>query len=313
MHINRIDLNLLVVFDTIYAEASITRASRRLNLSQPAISHALGRLREMVEDPLFTRHGRLMTPTPLARRMIEPIRQSLQGIEATLTKGDRFAPASAVKHFTVGMREALETAILGKLMRSIAERAPHVTISTVRTERRELERELSAGTIDAAIDVLLPLPDEIRRERLRTEWLTVVARPRHPKVGPRLTLRTYLSQEHIAVSSRRRGLSAEDFELGRQNLRRRIRLRCQSHLAACRVVSETDLILTMPQRHAGILNAQFGNQLVPFPLKVPAFDTYLYWHASADGDPANAWLRQQLISALRPSRAGRSAAGGPRS
>jgi DNA-binding transcriptional LysR family regulator len=122
-----------------------------------------------------------------------------------------------------------------------------------------------------------------------------------------------LSQEHIAVSSRRRGLSAEDFELGRQNLRRRIRLRCQSHLAACRVVSETDLILTMPQRHAGILNAQFGNQLVPFPLKVPAFDTYLYWHASADGDPANAWLRQQLTSALRPSRTGRSAAGGPRS
>jgi len=306
MHINRIDLNLLVVFDTIYAEASITRASRRLNLSQPAISHALGRLREMLEDPLFTRHGRLMTPTPLARRMIEPIRQSLRGIEATLTKGDRFAPQSAVKHFTVGMRDTLEAAILGKLMRRIADSAPRVTISTVRTERRELERELSAGTLDAAIDVLLPLPDEIRRERLRTEWLTVVARPRHPKVGRRLTLRTYLSQEHIAVSSRRRGLSAEDFELGRHNLRRDIRLRCQSYLAACRVVRETDLILTMPQRHARILNAQFGNQLIPFPLKVPAFDTYLYWHASADGDPANAWLRQQLIGALRASRAGRS-------
>ena len=306
MHINRIDLNLLVVFDTIYAEASITRASRRLNLSQPAISHALGRLREMVEDPLFTRHGRLMTPTPLARRIIEPIRQSLQGIEATLTKGDRFAPQSAAKHFTVGMRDTLEAAALGKLMRSIADSAPRVTISTVRTERRELERELSTGTIDAAVDVLLPLPDEIRRERLRTEWLTVVARARHPKVGRRLTLRTYLGQEHIAVSSRRRGLSAEDFELGRHNLRRRIRLRCQSHLPACRVVSETNLILTMPQRHARILNAQFGNQLLPFPLKVPAFDTYLYWHASADGDPANTWLRQQLIRALQPSRTGRS-------
>ena len=305
MHINKIDLNLLVVFDTIYAEASITRTSRRLNLSQPAISHALGRLREMVEDPLFTRQGRVMTPTPLARRMIEPIRQSLQGIEAALTKSKRFAPGGAVKHFTVGLRDIQEAAVLGKLMRSIGDSAPGVTISTVRTERRELERELSAGTIDAAIDVLLPLPDEIRRERLRTEWLTVVARARHPKVGRRLTLRTYLNAEHIAVSSRRRGLSAEDFELGRHNLRRRIRLRCQSHLAACRVVSETNLILTMPQRHARILNALFGNQLLPFPLKVPAFDTYLYWHAGADGDPANAWLRQQLIGALRSSRAGR--------
>jgi DNA-binding transcriptional LysR family regulator len=302
MHLARIDLNLLVVFDTIYAEASITRASRRLNLSQPATSHALGRLRQMFEDPLFTRHGRLMAPTPLARRMIEPIRQSLQRLEATLAKSDRFVPGSAVKHFTVGMRDALEAAVLGELMRSIAKSAPRVDISTVRTERRELERELSAGTIDAAIDVLLPLPEEIRRERLGTEWLTVVARRRHLQVGPKLTLDTYLVQEHILVSSRRRGLSAEDFELGRHNLRRRVRLRCQNYFAACRAVSETDLILTMPQRHARILNAQFGNQLVAFPLKVPAFDTYLYWHANADGDPANAWLRQQLTSALRPAR-----------
>ena len=302
MHISRIDLNLLVVFDTIYAETSITRASRRLNLSQPAISHALGRLREMVEDPLFTRNGRVMTPTPLARQMIAPIRQSLQTIEATFTKGTRFAPGTAVKHFTVGMRDALEAAVLGRLMRNIAKSAPRVDISAVKSERRELERELSAGTIDAAIDVLLPLPEDVRRERLDMEWLTVVARRRHPNVGPGLTLRTYLAQEHVSVSSRRRGLSAEDFELGRQNRRRRIRLRCQNYFAACRVVGETDLILTMPQRHARILNTQFGNQLLPFPLKVPAFDTYLYWHANADGDPANIWLRRQLIKALQTSR-----------
>lgn len=161
MHISRIDLNLLVVFDTIYAENSITRASRRLNLSQPAISHSLGRLREMVEDPLFTRNGRVMTPTPLARQMIAPIRQSLQTIEATFTKGTQFAPRTAVKHFTVGMRDALEAAVLGKLMRNIAKSAPRVDISAVKSERRELERELSAGTIDAAVDVLLPLPEEV--------------------------------------------------------------------------------------------------------------------------------------------------------
>jgi DNA-binding transcriptional LysR family regulator len=309
MHLARIDLNLLVVFDTIYAEASITRASRRLNLSQPAISHALGRLRQVLEDPLFTRQGRLMTPTPLARRMIEPIRQSLQRLEATLTKGDPFAPGSAVKQFTVGMRDALEVAVLGSLMRDIGKRAPRIDISTVRIERRELERELSSGTVDAAIDVLLPLPEAIRRQRLGTEWLTVLARRRHPTVGPRLTLDSYLEEEHISVSLRRRGLSAEDFELGRHNLRRRIRLRCQSYFAACLAVSETNLILTMPQRHARILNAQFGNQLLPFPLKVPAFDTYLYWHANADGDPANAWLRQQLINALRTPRVGRSDSG----
>ncbi len=299
MHLSKVDLNLFVVFDTIYAEGGITRASRRLNLSQPAISHALARMRLMFDDPLFIRHGHAMTPTPLARRMIEPIRQSLQGLEVTLSKVDRFDPASATKRFVVGMRDALESAVLAGLMRNIAKAAPRVDINVVRTERRDIERELSAGTLDLALDVMLPLPEEIRRQHLGVEWLTIVARRRHPELRGRPTLDAYLKQEHIAVSSRRRGLSAEDFELGRHNLRRRVRLRCQNYLAACQVVRETDLVLTMPQGHARILNAHFGNQLLPFPLKVPAFDSYLYWHANAEADPANAWLRQQIALTLK--------------
>jgi DNA-binding transcriptional LysR family regulator len=295
MHLSGVDLNLLVVFDTIFAEGGITRASRRLNLSQPAVSHALARLRQMFDDPLFVRHGHLMTPTPLARRVIEPIRQSLQGLEVTLSRVGRFEPEGAAKHFLVGMRDAMESAVLAPLMRGIAKAAPRIDLSVVRTERRDIERELSAGTLDVAVDVMLPLPEEIRRRRLGIEWMTVVARRRHPRVRTPLGLDTYLEQEHIAVSSRRRGLSAEDFELARNNLRRHVRLRCQNYLAACRVVTETDLILTMPRRYAQILNAHFRNQLLPFPLKVPAFDTYLYWHANAEADPANAWLRQQLV------------------
>ena len=298
MHLSSVDLNLFVVFDTIYAEGGITRASRRLNLSQPAVSHALGRLRGMFDDALFTRHGHVMTPTPLARRLIEPIRQSLQGLEVTLSKVDRFDPANATKRFVVGMRDAQESAVLAGLMRRVTREAPRIDISVIRTERRDIERELSAGTLDAALDVLLPLPEEIRRQHLSVEWMTVVARKAHPRLKGRLTLETYLAQEHIAVSSRRRGLSAEDFELGRHNLRRRVRLRCQNYFAACQVVAETDLILTMPQRYARILNARFGNRLLAFPLKAPAFDAYLYWHVSAEADPANAWLRQQLARAF---------------
>ena len=299
MHLGKVDLNLFVVFDTIYAEGGITRASRRLNLSQPAISHALGRLRQMFDDPLFTRHGHNMTPTPLARRLIEPIRQSLQGLEVALGKLDRFDPRAAAKRFVIGMRDPLESVVLAELMRNIVRDSPNIDVNVVRSERRDLERELSAGTLDVALDVLLPLPEEIRRRRLAVEWLTVLARRRHPALRSPLTLDAYLAQEHIAVSSRRRGPSAEDFELGRHNLRRRVRLRCRNYFAACRVVSETDLVLTMPRRYARILNAQFGNQLLPFPLEVPAFDTYIYWHANADADPANEWLRQQMINLFR--------------
>ncbi len=299
VHLSRIDLNLFVVFDAIYTEGGITRASKRLSLTQPAISHALGRLRELFDDPLFMRQGRAMIPTPLARVIIDPVRQSLQGFEATLKRVDRFDPATARKHFTVGMRDVRELSALPNLLRTITRAAPFIDIAVVRAERKQLETELAAGTLDAAIDVRLALSDEVRRQRIDTERLVVLARLRHPTVKPGLDLETYLSQEHILVSSRRRGFGVEDYELSRHGLRRRIRLRCQHYFAACRVVSETDLILTMAERYARIVNRLFPNRVLPFPLEVPDYDAYLYWHVNADADPANRWLRKLLMEAFR--------------
>jgi len=299
VHLSRIDLNLFVVFDAIYTEGGITRASKRLALTQPAISHALGRLRELFDDPLFTRQGQAMIPTPLARVMIDPVRESLQGFETTLKRVDRFDPATAHKHFTVGMRDVRELTVLPNLMRRVTRAAPFVDIAVVRAERKQLETELATGALDAAIDVRLALSDEVRRQLVNAERLVVVARPRHPAVKGTLDLRTYLAQEHILVSSRRRGFGVEDYELSRQGLRRRIRLRCQHYFAACRVVSETDLILTMAERYVRMVNRLFRNRVLPFPLEVPDYDGYLYWHANADADPANRWLRKQLLEAFR--------------
>jgi DNA-binding transcriptional LysR family regulator len=299
VHLSRIDLNLFVVFDAIYTEGGITRASKRLSLTQPAISHALGRLRELFDDPLFIRQSKAMIPTPLARVMIDPVRQSLRGFEATLKRVDRFDPATARKHFTVGMRDVRELTMLPNLLRSVTRAAPFIDIAIVRAERKQLETELAAGTLDAAIDVRLALSDEVRRQPIHAERLVVVARPRHPTVKRELDLETYLSQEHILVSTRRRGFGVEDYELSRHGLKRRIRLRCQHYFAACRVVSETDLILTMAERYARIVNRLFRNRVLPFPLEVPDYDAYLYWHVNAETDPANQWLREQLMGAFR--------------
>jgi DNA-binding transcriptional LysR family regulator len=299
IHLSRIDLNLFVVFDAIYTEGGITRASKRLSLTQPAISHALGRLRELFDDPLFVRQGQAMVPTSMARVMIDPVRQSLQGFESTLQRIDRFDPATARKRFTVGMRDLRELTVLPSLLRAVTGQAPFIDITVVRAERRRLEAELAAGTLDAAIDVHLALSDQVQRQLVNTERLVVIARPLHPAVKRGLDLDTYLSQEHILVSSRRRGLGFEDYELSRRGLKRRIRLRCQHYFAACRVVSETDLILTMAERYARIVNRMFRNRVLPFPLEVPGYDAYLYWHASAEADPANRWLRNLLIGAFR--------------
>ena len=298
MHISRVDLNLFIVFEAIYAEGSVTRASLKLNLTQPAISHALKRLRVMFEDPLFVRQGHLMVSTPLARSIIEPVRHSLRGFEVTLNKLNRFDPASTEKEFTLALRDVLESTVLPPLMVALEREAPHARVAAVQVDRRELEGELQAGTLDCAIDVLLPLAPDIRHTRILADRTLVVARRGHPRLQSGITLEQYLAEEHILASSRRKGPGIEDFELSRLGMQRKIRLRCQHYFAACRVVSQTDLLLTMPERYARVANQQFDNQLLPLPLEMPAWDVYLYWHANVEDDPANRWLRERLTAAM---------------
>jgi DNA-binding transcriptional LysR family regulator len=295
MHISRVDLNLLVVLDAIYTEGGITRAAQKLHLTQPAISHALGRLRDLFGDPLFVREGRAMNPTPFARNLIEPVRRSLRSLEITLNELERFDPATTQKRFTLALRDVLETTLLPPLMQRVSESAPLIDISAIHVDRRSFETEMAAGTIDVALDVQLPLPDHIRRTRIVHDRMVVLARREHPEVGEGMDLETYLKQDHILVSSRPTGPGLEDLELSRQGLQRRVRLRCQHYFAACHVASQTDFLLTMPEGYARVANVQFGNQILDFPLQAPVLDAYLYWHANVDNEPANRWLREQLI------------------
>lgn len=299
VHISRIDLNLFVVFETIYTEGGITRAAEKLHLSQPAISHALGRLRETFGDPLFVRQGQVMVPTPLARSLIDSVRQSLRALEATLGETERFDPATSRKRFVLGTRGSQETTLLPALVARLGAEAPNVELASVRMERRRLEADLSGGTVDIALDVLVPVSEAIRHCRLASDRLVVMARQDHPRIGDALDLGTYLDLDHILVSSRRRGVGIEDVALQRLGHQRRVRLRCQQYFAACRVVAQTDLVLTMPERQARVTNPAFGHRILPLPLDGPILDSYLYWHGTADADPANAWLRNRILDAAR--------------
>jgi DNA-binding transcriptional LysR family regulator len=299
MHLARIDLNLFVVFDAIYTEGSVTRASRKLNLTQPAISHALGRLRLLFNDPLFERQGHAMVSTPLARNLIEPVRRALRGFEVTLSGLEQFDPATSDKQFTLAVRDVLEATILPPLTARMRKDAPQVGLAAVKVERREIEGELAAGSLDIAIDVLLSLSNDIRHQQLLADKTVVVVRKNHPRIKGKLDLQVYLAEDHILASSRRHGPGLEDFELSRLGLQRRVLLRCQHYYAACRVVSQTDLLLTMPERYARAANQHLDNRILPFPAEMPAFDVYLYWHANVDGDPANRWLREQLVRSVK--------------
>ncbi len=295
MHISRVDLNLLVVLDTIYTEGGITKAARTLHLTQPAISHALARLRDLFNDPLFERQGHRMVPTPLTKRLIAPLRGSLQSIGALLNDTQSFEPAVARKRFVIGLRDFMESTVLSPLLKILAVEAPNVEVASVRANRSSLESELAAGTLDLAVDVLLPLSDAVKVKRITADSMAVVARQGHPAIRGALDLDTYLAQRHILVTSRRQGMGFEDVELLRIGVQRQIALRCQFYFAACRTVSETNLLLTMPQSYAHLANRQFGNQVMAFPTPLPSMDAYMYWHASTDNDAANRWLRSVLL------------------
>src|SRR6266568_1218060 len=267
MQLHQIDLNLLLVLDAIYSEGSITGAGAKLHLTQPAISHALSRLRHLLQDPLFVRAGRTMVQTPLARALMEVA---------------RFEPATANKHFTVGLRDTFESVVLPPLMQRVARAAPNVDITTVRFDRHDLEAELASGRLDLALDILLPHSDAIRRRQLLVERMVVLARRRNPHVARRLDLKTYLALGHVLASSRRAGPALEDLALMRRGFERHVRLRCQHYYAACRVVARSDLLLTAPEHPARIANRQFRNRILPLPFKVASLDLNLYWHANVE-------------------------------
>lgn len=295
INISRIDLNLFAVFDAIYTQGGITRASETLCLSQPAVSHALGRLRELVGDPLFVRHGNTLKPTPVAHELIVPIRRALGEIEGSLNRLSAFDPGRSEREFRIGIRQIVETAAIPSLMEEIKDTAPAVRIAAVHHNRDGYQTQLTTGTLDFVIDVLLPATHNIHHQHLSGGKMIVVARKGHPAVSGGLTMEAYLQQDHILTSSRPTGLAAEDRELSRIGLQRRIKLRCQHYWTACKVVSNSDMLLTMPERYAQTANESLGNLIVPFPIELPAQDLFLYWHASAENDPANQWLREQIF------------------
>lgn len=304
MQLSRIDLNLFTVFDAIYTRGSITAAARHLHLSQPAVSHALARLRELLDDPLFERRGNEMVPTPMARSLATTVSGSLGTLEAVLQRAGQFEPASTERTFTIAMRDSHEAAVVPALAAALACEAPNASLAVVRIERSGLHDDLLSGQIDVAIDVALPLPADVRRERISESSMMVLARSGHSSVQGSLDLDTYLAADHVLVTGRRRGAGHEDMALGQLGVARRIRVRCQHHTAAAEVVARTDLLLTLPRTQAERVGETGKHQVLPFPVQIPPMELFVYWHAGVDHDPASRWLRETLLGlSLKPTAA----------
>lgn len=294
----KVDLNLFVVFEAIYCEGNITKAASALNLSQPAVSHSLSKLRHNFEDPLFIRQGNEMRPTPVANNVIADVREALQQLKVCLAQARQFEPLVSRNNFNISLHGGFEASFLPPLMQRIKKEVPLINLqSSRRVNRSELENKLASGDVDLAIDTLVPVSDNILHTQLDQNKLVVLVRKDHPIVKSSLDLDTYLSQDHVLVSSRTIGPSIEDFELGRLGMQRKIGLRCQHAFSACKVIAQNDMLLTLIETTAKLYSEVLDLVVFPLPVTLHDIDVHLYWHTNVDFDPANKWLRNQIIQA----------------
>tara|TARA_Y100000780_G_scaffold159332_1_gene144502 strand:- start:1523 stop:2467 length:945 start_codon:yes stop_codon:yes gene_type:complete len=293
MNLSKVDLNLFIVFDAIYTEANLTRAGQIVGITQPAVSNALARLRETFNDPLFVRTAQGMVPTPMAQNIITPVRHALQLLRVSVQESRSFVPEQATKTYRISMTDLTEAVILPHLAARIRRMAPNINIDSFLIKRRETTKELAAGRLDFAIDAPLNTDTQVRHVKLFEDHHVCVMRPGHPLAKKeRITLDDYLAQSHIHISSRRNGLGHVDLALGKMGLQRRVVLRSQHYQMAPLVMESTDMVMTVHERFA----MRHNLHAVALPIDdVPPIETHLFWHESTDQDPANRWMREQII------------------
>ena len=286
----RLDLNLLRVLDAIAQHRNLARAAAHLHLSPSAVSHALGRLRQQLDDPLFERHGRGVTPTALARRLAPEVRDALGRLEGALNRAHPFDPSQDLRQLRLAMPDELEADLLPPLSQRLQAVAPTARLDSVRIDRANLTADLAAQRLDLAIDVVRLNDPELRQQQIGDDRFCVVARADRE----RLSRRDYLAARHITVSSRRSGMTLEDLYLQQHRIHREIALRCQLLDAACAIVAHSDLLLTLPRRHAESARRLHALALFEAPVPLPPAELFCTWHRIRDEDPALQWLRAQL-------------------
>ena len=293
MNLAGIDLNLLVVFDALLAERNVTRAARRVGLSQPAMSHALRRLRAALGDPVLVRTTDGMAPTQRALELYGPVHTALEQVGQALGGGDGFDPATARRTFTVGTADYVEYVMLPVLNAWLAAEAPSVDL-VIKPITSLPADELRAGALDLAIGVFGEAPVGLDRRRLFDERLVCVVRRDHPRVGKRLTLKRFAELGHVLVAPMGRPGSVVDPLLAEQGLRRRVVVTTPHFLVAPVVVARSDLVTTIAERVARTFAEQLPLKVLRPPLEMPNFTISMVWHNRNADDVAHRWIRSAL-------------------
>jgi DNA-binding transcriptional LysR family regulator len=293
MDSSKVDLNLLVAFDALLAERNVTRAAKRLGLSQPALSAQLARLRDLFGDPLFLPAQRGVTPTARAIELEAPVRRALDQVQEVLARGRGFDPATADLTVAIAASDYGQLAVIAPLVLDLRLSAPKLRIAIRQLDGNLLGQQMEAGAVDLAVMTPSTAPRTLRTRLLFHERYVTIARPRHPMVKAKLTLDDFVALEHVVVSPRGGGFEGPvDTALTKLGRTRRIVVSTASFLFVPELVAGSDLIATVPER----LVRERDKRLRVFepPLPVEGFAMGLAWHERTHHHPAHRWLRERV-------------------
>lgn len=296
LNLRGVDLNLLPVFEAVYEEGSLSRAADRLAMTQPAVSHALARLRSVFRDELFVRQPRGVTPTPVADMLYARLRGALATVRDSIAQTRDFDPKRAERRFFVGISHPLGPMIAMRLRERLGRAAPGVEVAfSTRSRPIELERAMREGRVDAAVDWLVPQQGQFHAVTLFDDALVAMARSGHPALRRRtLSASELAAGAFVSLRSRVEGEHPVMGIREWQRLDLAIVLEVSEILEVFMVVSQSDLFGLIPLSMVKFAHATFGlRRLRAGPKDVPV-PIKLVWHASRDIDPAHVFLRKQI-------------------
>lgn len=299
MHLNlrRIDLNLLLVFDSLYRNRSVSIAAGELAMSPSACSHALSRLRLALSDELFVRYGSAMQPTAQAEQLAGAVSEALMSLSLGLRGLAPFNPSTSHQTFTFTASDVTALAVLPDLITRLELLAPHLHLKIHRANHRDSLDDLAAGRAQFVLgfaDDFSASYDGVEVLEGVTDDYVVVANRAHASINSDLSLEQYLNARHIVVLPWSDGGSVIDAALSRMSLKRKVVVQVPGMAAAPSIVAQSQLLLTLPRRTAMQLcdDQRFASYETPFPS--PRFTLRVLFHTRYAGSPGHSWMRDQL-------------------
>lgn len=293
-----LDFNLLKVLEALFISRSVSAAAETLSVTQPSVSLSLKRLRAHFGDELFVRQGGQMVPTAVAERLREPVARIIATVQSDIVPAGAFDPAESNRRFTICLSDLGELTFLPDLLAAIREQAPRVTLQSVALTNRELKAALVDGDVDLAMGYFTGFDsDNLFSQRLFDQTFVCLSRIDHPVIGDSLSLDQFVRADHAIIEQDGRSQEVFERRLESLGLRRHVVLRSPHFMSVPLLISQSDMITTVPLAVATIYTKLTGLKTLPLPFESPAVELKQFWHRRSHTDPGTVWLRR-LVSKL---------------